>query len=195
MISADKKVLINENILSKNSSININQFYIDSGFKVVSINEQYQLNVIEEISNIQTNYYKAREFILNKGYSILEKESFEDYQVKTLWEDSLKDTDIPLAHYRSGKIITINDGALVIGAAWYKIENQRSEWRHIVVKDNYRRQGIANCLLFFYLNSLVNKEIKSSITWINKNNKASIAFHKKTGFIKNNRISVQYVLE
>ncbi len=195
ILDADKKVLINENQIIKNKDVAINQMYIDNGFEVTSVNEQYHINISNEKDQILKNYEEAMKLLSEKGFVVSNINRNEIEQVKNLWERCLNDTDIPYDHYGSGEIITIKCKNILIGAAWYKSVGSRSEWRHIVVKEDFRRQGIANCLIFYYLNSLVQNGIKSSLTWINQNNSTSVAFHENVGFVKNNRISVQYVLE
>ena len=93
-----------------------------------------------------------------------------------------------------GKTIVIkNSNNEIVGTGWYLNGNRESEWRHLVVKSEYRGKGLSKLLMFLWLKMANDYNLKKGNTWININNDISLKLHKKLGFEESKIVSIQYV--
>ena len=192
----EKALLINENQLLKDS-ISFNDLYLNSGFEVSAVNHQLTINIEPEKERIHQKYKEAQEFLKKHAYAIEENRHEYDKEVKRLWTENLKKTDVPYDHYAEGNtLLLLDQNEKLLAAAWYSSSNGRdSEWRHIVVDQPYRGKGLSNVLAYHWLHLCVENRIRRGLTWVEENNIISMKAHQKIGFAENKRLSIQYIME
>ena len=192
----NKALLINENQLLK-ENITFNNLYLNSGFEIGAVNHQLAINIESEKDPILRKHAETQDFLIEHDYTVSENLHEYDEEVKKLWTENLKKTDVPYDHYREGNILLLLDeNKNLLAAAWYQSNNGRdSEWRHIVVDEPYRGKGLSNVLACHWLHQCLESQIKRGLTWVEENNLVSMKAHEKIGFTENKRLSIQYIME
>lgn len=120
-------------------------------------------------------------------------------QVVSLWESALDSTDIPQSHKifnPDNRVFCIFDSENKLCAAkWWHIGGKTSEGRHVVTNKEFERKGLGSTIQLAWITDGFNFGVERYMTWISDTNEASLAMHKKAGFLCNGRSSKQYILK
>lgn len=191
-----KALLINENQLLKDC-ISFNELYLNSGFEVAAVNHQLTIDIESEKDRVLRKYEETQKLLNEYVCTVAENRHEYDEEVRRLWMENLKKTDVPYEHYTEGNtLLLLDQNEKLLAAAWYVSSNGRdSEWRHIVVDQPYRGKGLSSILAYHWLHLCAENQIKRGLTWVDEDNIVSMKAHEKIGFIPNKRLSIQYIME
>ena len=198
-LSGNKRnILINDSLIVKevfNREENINNLYINSGFKLESVNYLLLLDIDKKLSDLNKKLEICKPII---DYRIINSDikKYDIHEAKKIWKENLKETDIPLDHYHFGNLIALIHDNRIIAVAWYDLNKRGDlEWRHIVVDKQFRGMGLSKFLFYNCLKITVKDGVKRAVTWVESENYVSLEMHRSIGFVKTNRVSAQYVLK
>lgn len=194
-ISLGKDILVNENHVLKDLSddVTINTMLLNNGFELESINYQIEINLEKVSEKVAEEKAKNELFLQENGFVVIDANRDFPQEATFLWKKYLKLTDVPYDHYNDGNLIYLKKGDSVAAVGWYKNTGAISEWRHLVVDEEYRGKNLGSIMNYLWMERAMAGKAKKGIGWVEKNNKVSDAIHKKLGFYNNGKITIQYV--
>ena len=194
----EKEIIINDVFVLKDGmavSDGYKDLYLNSSFNIESINHQVVIDLKEHEKEENIKIDEANEFISVNHYRVeLFKPPFPE-GVFELWEEALKESDIPLEHRYSGVVLCLFDqDDEMIGTCWYRNRNKTSEWRHFVVNEKFRNKGIGKAMIYKWMELALKDNMEKGMSWIEDKNNRSLRFHERVGFYENSKINIQYIL-
>lgn len=201
-LKQEKPVLIEE--LNNNGSRDpyLSRFepvLIQAGFSLFKHNLQVAANLKDCGQDLRTRYEEKKQRLEAQGFRIAFcKDEACMEQVVALWESALESTDVPQSHKvlnPDNQVLCVFDAENTLCAAkWWHNNGKASEGRHVVTHRNFERRGLASTLQLAWLLDGLDNGAERFMTWIAVTNEASLALHKKAGFLCNGRSSKQYIL-
>lgn len=169
------------------------------GYLLESINKQIVMDLRNNERDIKQKYnelylkYSADGYVLRKVISEKEAEN-----VKKIWLEGLKITDIPADHYNflnddEMNVIAIFDGDIICSVIWFSEKNGVSEGRHTTTNPDYYHRGLGTFMTYAWLYRSLIDGCTIAKGWIEDSNTKSKEMHRKIGFVENGFISRQYI--
>lgn len=170
------------------------------GFELESRNLYMGIDLRRHEDALRRLYAENEDGLRRQGFRFAVPEGEEQReQVRRLWREHLKPTDIPFAHYAApnggGELCCVTDASgTVCAVIWWDSRKKTSEWRHIVTHPAYLRRGLALALLSRWAVAALDAGCTEGYSWCEERNLASIRLQEKLGSRFNGKRSLQYLL-
>ena len=89
----------------------------------------------------------------------------------------------------------VNSNDIVVAAILWNDRGKVRNYGHVAVLSEYRHKGLGSIIMRYSIYDAIKKDMKVFKSWVAEDNVASLAMHRKLGFIKNGMISYQYLFE
>ena len=190
----------------------------NAGYTLEAHNLQVEIYLPDHMEQIRAQYEKAAETIRANGLRAVYYSAEEQpggaaneqpggaaaglyTEILDLWSKYLKPSDVPVTHTRFDRdreqvvLCVLDEPGRVCGVNWWIFRGTTSEIRHTVTHPGHYRKGIGNYMMLRALTDAAEHGCHLAIGYADVTNDKSLGMLEKSGFYKNGKESLQFVLE